>query len=228
MAAHEGGVEMTGQERGDALDRVADALRRFIGRFVGTTAPPEAFAGLVESLDAAADRLGQYDQRSLFYGVTEVTPETGGLARFSPVTGRWHPFAPPVRVTSIGRHVEGTVTFGAAYEGPPGHVHGGFVAAALDELLGMTMAAQHVPGMTGRLTVSYRRPTPLHRPLRVVGEVVRVEGRKAYVEGRILDGDTVCSEAEGLFLTVDFEDMARRLGAGAGADAIPDPDGSAP
>jgi acyl-coenzyme A thioesterase PaaI-like protein len=204
--------------RDDELARVADALRRFIGRFVGTTAPPEVFDGLVDHLDSATDRLGRHEQRGLFYGATDVWADAGGLD-FSPVTGRWHPFAPPLQVTEVGRHVEGTVTFGQAYEGPPGHVHGGFVAAALDELLGMTLIAKHVPGMTGRLTIHYRRPTPLHKPLRVVGEVERVEGRKVYVTGRILDGDMVCSEAEGLFLTVDFEDMARLVETAGAPDA---------
>jgi acyl-coenzyme A thioesterase PaaI-like protein len=200
-------------DRDEELERVADALRRLISVFVATTAPPEAIDGLAEQLEAAADRLGRYEQKSLFHEQSVVSASAEGLARFSPVFGRLHPLAPPVRVTSIGRHVEATVSFGAAYEGPPGHAHGGFVAAALDELLGLTLVAQHVPGMTGRLTVHYRRPTPLHKPLTLVGEVVRVDGRKAYVEGRILDGDTVCSEAEGLFLTVDFETMARRLTA---------------
>jgi acyl-coenzyme A thioesterase PaaI-like protein len=210
---------MSVDDREQELARVADGLRRLIAHFVGTTAPPEAFAGLADELEAAADRLRRYEQKGLFHEELGVSAPAGGLARFSPVTGRLHPFAPPVRVTSIGRHVEGTVTFGAAYEGPPGYAHGGFVAAALDELLGLTLVAQHVPGMTGRLTVHYRRPTPLHTELRVIGEVVRVDGRKSYVEGRILDGDTVCSEAEGLFLTVDFETMARRPGA---SGPIPD------
>ena len=52
----------------------------------------------------------------------------------------------------------GTATFGAAYEGPPGCVHGGFVAAAFDEVLGSTQSLSGEPGMTGRLTVNYRSP----------------------------------------------------------------------
>jgi acyl-coenzyme A thioesterase PaaI-like protein len=193
------------EAREAAIAGVADAVRRLIGRLVGTTAPVAVFDGMAGEIDALADRLAGYDQASLFRPIPNPITPGSGLAAFSPVTGRLHPFAPPVTVTSIGAHVEGIVTFGAAYEGPPGHVHGGFVAAALDELLGMTMAVQHVPGMTGRLTVSYRRPTPLHTELRVVGEVTRVDGRKGYAAGRILDGDEVCAEAEGLFLAVDFE-----------------------
>ena len=73
----------------------------------------------------------------------------------------------------------------------------------------MTMAVQHLPGMTGRLTVRYRRPTPLHTELRVVAEVERVDGRKAHVDGRIEHDGETCAEAEGLFLLVDFGRLDR-------------------
>ena len=45
-----------------------------------------------------------------------------------------------------------TVTFGSAYEGPPGCVHGGYVAAAFDEMLGFVQSLGGNPGMTARLT----------------------------------------------------------------------------
>ena len=45
----------------------------------------------------------------------------------------------------------GVVTFGDAYEGPPGCVHGGFIAASFDEMLGFVAGATGKPGMTARL-----------------------------------------------------------------------------
>ena len=38
--------------------------------------------------------------------------------------------------------------------------------------------------------------------LRVEGWVDRVDGRKIYVRGRLLDGERVCAEADGLFVAV--------------------------
>ena len=91
----------------------------------------------------------------------------------------------------------GRVRFGAAYEGPPGHVHGGMVAAMFDELLGR---AQQSAGFTGRLTITYRRPTPLHRELDLIGWFDRVDGRKRWMKGECrLDGELL-TEAEGLFI----------------------------
>ena len=108
--------------------------------------------------------------------------------------------------------VVGTVTCGSAYEGPPGHVHGGYVAALFDELLGLTQSLSGKHGMTGRLTVHYRSPTPLHTELRVEGTLDRSAGRKILCTGRMYAGDTLCAEAEGLFITVDFERLQRDAG----------------
>ena len=99
--------------------------------------------------------------------------------------------------------VVGTVTCGSAYEGPPGHVHGGYVAAVFDELLGLTQSLSGKHGMTGRLTVHYRSPTPLHTELRIEGSST-APGRKIICTGRMYAGETLCAEAEGLFITVDF------------------------
>ena len=69
-----------------------------------------------------------------------------------------------------------TSSYGTAYEGPPGSVHGGVVAAMFDEVLGMTQSLSGQPGMTGTLRIRYRRPTPLHRELRFEGTLDRVDG----------------------------------------------------
>ncbi len=85
------------------------------------------------------------------------------------------------------------------YEGPPGLTHGGVSALILDQLLGYTAAVNGAPGMTGTLTIRYRNPTPLGR-LHAEARVDRIEGIKGYVTGRISAGDTVCVEAEGVFI----------------------------
>jgi acyl-coenzyme A thioesterase PaaI-like protein len=133
----------------------------------------------------------------------------------SPVIGLGNPVAPPLRLAVVDGHVEGTATFGSAYEGPPGHVHGGIVAAAMDEVLGMTQSLSGSSGMTGTLSIRYRRPTPLHQEVRFFGRVVRVDGRKIYTTGTLTAGDTLCVEAEGLFISVDFERM-RQMAAERG------------
>ncbi len=123
----------------------------------------------------------------------------------SPLIGRANPLSPPIVLEALPTEnkVRGHVVFGSAYEGPPGCVHGGFVAAAFDEVLGFANSISGNPGMTAELTVRYRKPTPLHSELRFEAELLRVEGRKNFTAGRVLAGDLVTAEAEGLFIAVD-------------------------
>jgi acyl-coenzyme A thioesterase PaaI-like protein len=92
-------------------------------------------------------------------------------------------------------------------------VHGGYVAAAFDEVLGSTQSLAGRPGMTGRLTVNYRSPTPLHTELLFAAQVVEVSGRKTFTHGTLHAGERLCAEGEGLFIAIDFglfADMQRR------------------
>ena len=122
----------------------------------------------------------------------------------SPVVGAASPLSPrldwEVRQEAGRVVVEARGTFGAAYEGPPGFVHGGWVACTFDEILGIANIASGNPGMTGRLTVHYRRPTPLFRELRVRAFVDRVEGRRILSRAEMYDGDTMTAEADGVFI----------------------------
>ena len=100
----------------------------------------------------------------------------------------------------------------------------------------MTQSLSEQPGMTGTLTIRYRRPTPLHRDLRFEGTLERVEGRKIFTRGRCFDGDTMTAEAEGLFVRVDFQKLAEmmtharrsRLTAGAAEIGVPFPPAGTP
>src|SRR5262249_44240241 len=156
-------------ERRTEVRRLADALRQVIERFVATTAPLEVFHGVADDLEAIAARLNEYPQEHLFLGFAEAANAGDSEGPFdnSPLMGLSNPLAPPLRLDVQADKVAGTVVCGSAYEGPPGHVHGGYVAAMFDELLGLTQSLSGKHGMTGRLTVHYRSPTPLHTELRL-------------------------------------------------------------
>jgi acyl-coenzyme A thioesterase PaaI-like protein len=130
----------------------------------------------------------------------------------SSIFGQSNPISPPLVVAiedgDDGPVVVGRVTFGQPYEGPPGHVHGGWIAAVFDEVLGLAQAITDSPGMTGRLTVRYRAPTPLHTELVLRGRVTGVQGRKIHTEATLHAGDVLCAEADGLFVSVDFTRLA--------------------
>jgi acyl-coenzyme A thioesterase PaaI-like protein len=187
--------------------RLATAMRRVIERLVSSDAPEQELALAADRLEQYAEHLKTHPRSKTYEGFAETSPSGNAAAFFdqSPLIGLSNPLAPPIRVEADveRRRVRATVTFGAAYEGPPGCVHGGFVAAAFDEVLGYANALSGSPGMTGTLTVRYREPTPLHTELHFHAELERVEGRKIFCTGRVYAGDRPTAEAEGIFISVD-------------------------
>ena len=127
----------------------------------------------------------------------------------SPMIGRANPLAPPIALELSDNLVVGRVRFGSAYEGPPGCVHGGYVACAFDEILGAAQTFSGAPGMTGTLTIRYRKPTPLHADLRFEGRFDRKEGRKVFTSGQLYAGDLLTAEAEGIFVSIPAERFAQ-------------------
>lgn len=94
------------------------------------------------------------------------------------------------------------IWFGPETEGPPGHAHGGSMAAVLDEVLGLAAWAAGYPVVVGNLNVSFRNLLPLEQVVTVESAVLSAEGRKVMVHGRICDGETVFAEAQCLCITI--------------------------
>lgn len=136
----------------------------------------------------------------------------------SPVIGYANPIAPPVDVWVVrgedGRpELRGRAVFGYPFEGPPTCVHGGVIAELFDELLGSVTIVTNRPGMTGTLTIKYRRPTPLLTPLDLVARLTGGEGRKIFVWGGIYHDGELTAEAEGIFIQVRSDRMRSILTA---------------
>lgn len=124
----------------------------------------------------------------------------------SPLSGLANPLSPPLVLSydpADPNSLRGHVNFGTAYEGPPGFVHGGHVAAVFDELLGATQSLSGTQGMTAHLGVDYRSPTPLGVDLEMHGWVDEIEGKKIRSRGTLMAGDRVCAEAGALFIAFE-------------------------
>ncbi len=83
------------------------------------------------------------------------------------------------------------VWFGPETEGPPGHAHGGAMAAVLDEVLGLAAWAAGHPIVVGKLNIHFSQLLPLETVMQVESEVVSVEGRKVKVKGQIVNAEGV-------------------------------------
>lgn len=196
------------------LFRAAAGVRRIIRGLVSNQAPLDELRRLAGVLETLASDLEAHSSARAYEDFAESANAGSPYSFFdhSPLIGRANPLAPPAEMHIEGDRVVGTVRFGAAYEGPPGHVHGGYIAAVFDELLGMAQSLSGQSGMTGTLEVRYRQPTPLEADLDLQAQVVRVEGRKVYVSGRCFHQGRLTAEADGIFISIDFGRFRRLLG----------------
>lgn len=91
------------------------------------------------------------------------------------------------------------------FQGYPGVVHGGVVAAMLDEVTARVHMGGDPPRFmfTARLDVRYRKNVPIGAPLRIVGNAGKSKERTAFATGQIFgpDGDLL-AEAEAMLVNV--------------------------
>jgi uncharacterized protein (TIGR00369 family) len=96
------------------------------------------------------------------------------------------------------------------HQGYPGVMHGGIVAALLDEVIGRVAIAQDLWAVTAKLEVRFRQPVPLGQPLTLVGELTRLRSRTLEARGEIrLEDGTVAAEAEGVYIRLPQEEIER-------------------
>lgn len=180
--------------------RLAADLRELLGLVVHLdceAADDELLAAAESALTTARTAVGVLPPLA---NGTYGDPVDFSLYERSPISGRSNGLAAPLVVTFEGDRTLAHATYGAAYEGPPTSVHGGYVMAAFDDLLGMAQAASGTAGFTGTLTVKMLGRTPLHERIDYEAGVTRVDGRKIFAWGRSTFGGEVLGEAQGIFI----------------------------
>ena len=125
----------------------------------------------------------------------------------SPLSGTMNPLAPPIEYEYDPGNlaVTGRCTMHVGYQGPPGRVHGGHVAAILDDVLGRT---RHLTGrhcVTGTLNIRYEKATPLNSELVCRARIIETHERKFIVTGEITSGGEVTARAEAVFVFLSDE-----------------------
>jgi acyl-coenzyme A thioesterase PaaI-like protein len=146
--------------------------------------------------------------REFFAGLAEQRDATRGADMFHRCfgCGPAHPTGLHVRCFATEEGVAAPILVPRVYEGPPGAVHGGIVAAYLDEILGgAAFGATGKVSVTGELTVRYVKPVPSETPLLGRGRLVEDHGRYVDVEGSLeeFSARRVVATARGRFFPVD-------------------------
>jgi acyl-coenzyme A thioesterase PaaI-like protein len=105
------------------------------------------------------------------------------------------------------------------FQGYPGVLHGGIVAAILDETAGRALMSDPAAPrfmFTGKLEVRYRKNVPVGQPLKVVGRAGRDKGRAAEATSAIYSQDgTLLAEANALLMNLPESpdpDILEKLG----------------
>jgi acyl-coenzyme A thioesterase PaaI-like protein len=209
---------MSGKPESDGFSterrRFAQAVRELCTETVACDAPDESFREVAERVEELVEKL-RVEPRRVRTVASSLEEEIriegkryhyGDLLDFSPLAGLANPLAPPM---SIGKEddarIVATLVFSSAFEGGPGLAHGGYVAAAFDELLGLTQSLTGEAGMTGRLKVRYRSPCPLNTELRMEGRVHQREGQKIVARGTMHAGDRLVADGEATFVVLEEE-----------------------
>lgn len=201
---------------GDSL-RVAQALRELNHKLVERKLPNGVASALAEQLETMLERLHaeQYPKRTRPIGEqAESDIEIGfnygaeNSLAYRPISGTCNAMSAPATyfLDTQTREVTARVTFGPAFEGPPGLVHGGFLAAYMDEAFGLCISNSSLedPAMTGTLNVIYRLPVPINHPLIYRLNVTGEERRKVFMNCSVSDEQgNVFAEGEAIFIKID-------------------------
>jgi acyl-coenzyme A thioesterase PaaI-like protein len=112
-----------------------------------------------------------------------------------------------------------TFSFGEQHQAGPGLVHGGLVAAALDEAGGLLATWYRFPSVTARLAVRYRRPVHINRELTIRAELVEDRDRRLEIRCELFDGDELLADAGGSWAHVPLEHFLRTSEGQAAGEA---------
>ena len=189
--------------------RLAEALRPLITLTVSGTPDDAALHAAAETVERlTADLVASAGTDRRVRQPPDASRPTVEYFPTSPVAGILNPVAPPLQLEVVDgedgapSEIRAVAWFDYPYEGPPNCVHGGVIAATFDEILGAAIMVSGNPGMTGTLTVRYRKPTPLRADLRLEARFLGRDGRKIRTWAGMYDGDVLTAEADGLFIEV--------------------------
>ena len=181
------GVEPLPQAR-----EVASRLRSLAGLVLSLEAPHPALDRLIAALRDAESELAALAPRDPAPRIGDAPPDARIYLDHSSDVGAFNPCFPTYRLQVDGQTASGTVAFPLVFEGPPGIVHGGFLALFFDQVVQHHNCELGLAGRTTSLALTYRRPTPLLRELDF--EVTRsVDERRITSEARLMaDGALLC------------------------------------
>ncbi|MEB3029990.1 PaaI family thioesterase [[Mycobacterium] nativiensis] len=171
----------------------AGAMRRLTGLLLALEHPHPV-------VDDMVARFADWERELAAAAPVDATPRLegadGGRVYLNHAfdVGSFNPCFPEYRFDHLDAETaSGRVTFGLAYEGPPGLVHGGFLGVFFDCVTQHQSCAAGLAGRTRSLLVTYRRPTPVLTELDF--DIVRAEVERGLASTARLSyrGELLCT-----------------------------------
>ncbi|OBJ59980.1 PaaI family thioesterase [Mycobacterium sp. 1423905.2] len=178
---------------GPDYGRFIDAVRTLQDHARAVDAPDQVITEAADLLEKVSALLSPFD--------ADEWQSPSGRRMDLPVRGNILTVPMKAQKTADGR-IGGTARFARFHLGRNGAVHGGALGLLFDTVLGLT--ASVLTGSprqrTAYLKINYRAIVPIEKELQIDAGIDQVDGRKIFVSGRLCDGDTVLTEADGLFV----------------------------
>ena len=175
------------------VDRLSRAIRAVQDNLPDSSAPEDVSLEAAVALERASALLAPYRYEASQSADWSVQGGRHSVRSLSPelIDAQWSQDS-----------VRATVVFSNFFHGANGAAHGGSIPLIFDEILGRLATAQAVRRRTAYLKVDFRSVTPVNRELQIEGHLERIEGRKSWYSGSLRDGDTLCAQADGLWVAL--------------------------
>ena len=125
------------------------------------------------------------------------------------VSGTKNPEGMKIHPVVKNNMVQIKYTFEKRFEGGPGLVHGGILAAAIDDLMGYATVIHNHMCVTANLSVNYISPVPVGEEFELLAWVKNIDGKKVSAESIIKLDDKIHVESSALFIEIreDVEEI---------------------
>ena len=96
--------------------------------------------------------------------------------------------------------------FGPRALGPPGHVHGGAMAAVLDEAMGAVCWMNGHPVVAAQISITFAGMLPIGTDTTIEAWIDKIEGRKIHLRAHMKNpSGQIVTEGSGLFVVLKDE-----------------------
>ena len=154
------------------------------------------------TVDAMLEQMGAWEKELAGAAASDPTPRIGTSGGETQRVyldhafdiGAFNPCFPEYTFEHLDAETaSGRVTFPVVYEGPPGLVHGGFLAVFFDSITQHQSCATRLTGKTRSLTVTFRRPTPILTELQFDIARTQSDGKVTSTARLLRDDEVLCT-----------------------------------